>query len=341
MNRICTGIVLILSLTLSATALADKTDIVILKNGDKITGEVKDLHRGRLQFSTDSMGTVYIDWKDIQAVISETGQSVELSNGQRFFGPLKKSENTDMVAVETEEGVVGLGINDVVGMYPVEAGFWDRLEIRTKLGFTWDKASSVGKYNIGVETQYRDPRFITRASFNTEVTSQQGRDDTARSSLAASHYAFRPNKRFTSYFSSAEKNDQLGLDLRMLVGAGYGWVPIRSNRNWFSLVGGLDVNKEIPREGESETNIEAVGALSYEYYRYEDPERTFSTNLILFPSITDMGRWRSSFKSDFKLEFISDLFWVMSLFAEYDSDPIDDEAAHSDYGVTSSFEYKF
>ena len=44
----------------SATAWAAKTDIVLLKNGDRVTGEVKSLERGKLTLSTDSMGTVYI-----------------------------------------------------------------------------------------------------------------------------------------------------------------------------------------------------------------------------------------------------------------------------------------
>jgi hypothetical protein len=37
---------------------ADKTDIVVLKNGDRITGEVKSLQARLLEFHTDAMGTV-------------------------------------------------------------------------------------------------------------------------------------------------------------------------------------------------------------------------------------------------------------------------------------------
>ena len=44
----------------AGSALAAKTDVVTLKNGDRITGEVKRLDRGRLRYSTDDMGTIYI-----------------------------------------------------------------------------------------------------------------------------------------------------------------------------------------------------------------------------------------------------------------------------------------
>ena len=156
----------------SLSAWAAKTDIVFLKNGDRVTGEVKSLGKAKLEFSTDHMGTVYIEWTDILQIVSDTGQTVELSNGQRFFGPLAKPENEDMVVVRTEQGPVAVSTLDVVSMYPVEAGFWDRLDISASLGFSWDKASEVGKYNIGIDTELRNPRFISRASFNSEITTQ-------------------------------------------------------------------------------------------------------------------------------------------------------------------------
>ena len=42
----------------SAQVLAAKTDIIILRNGDHIRGEVKNLASGQLELSTEYMGTV-------------------------------------------------------------------------------------------------------------------------------------------------------------------------------------------------------------------------------------------------------------------------------------------
>ena len=297
--------------------------------------------RGKLEFSTDSMGTVYIEWEDIEAVISDTSQSIELANGQRFFGPLRKSENSDMVAIDTEQGTVGVGMLDVVSMYPVEASFWERLDFRTSFGFSWDKASDVGKFNFGLDSEFRHPDRLTRFDLSAEVTTQEGQDDTRRSVANINHMRFRPNKRFVSYFGNLESNDELGIDLRTLGGVGYGWIPIRSNNNWFLLTAGLDINYEIPVEGDSEINLEGVGMVSYEYFRYTEPERSFSTTLTVFPSITDWGRWRASFKTDLDIEFYQDFSWILSLFANFDSDPIAEEASSSDYGVISSIGYEW
>jgi hypothetical protein len=57
-------LVILLAVTaglLAPTAFADKTDVVVLLNGDHLTGEVKGLSYGQLRFTTDNMGTVYIE----------------------------------------------------------------------------------------------------------------------------------------------------------------------------------------------------------------------------------------------------------------------------------------
>ncbi len=335
------GTIPILLLWFSTALWAEKTDIVYLKNGDRITGEVKSLLRGKLEFSTDHMGTVFIDWDDIREIISDTGQVVELSNEQRFYGPLHKPEESDMVTIETDRGPVGVDYMDVVSMYPVESGFWDRLDLSASLGFTWDKSSEVGKYNLNIDAKYRRPDSVTHASMTTEVTTQEGRDNTSRAVFSATHLAYKKNRRFLTYFGNLEHNDELGLDLRALLGAGYGWVPIRSQRQWLNLAVGLDVNREIPNMGDPQNNLESVAMVRYEYFRYNGPERTFDASLMIFPGLTDWGRVRASFDTSFSLEFVADLFWKLSFYTSYDNKPISDEASTIDYGITSSIGYKF
>jgi len=79
-------IVICMLFLLPALAKAEKTDVIILKNGDRITGEIKNLEAGILQYKTDTMGTVNIEWRFISEIISDTNQSVELTDGTRMHG---------------------------------------------------------------------------------------------------------------------------------------------------------------------------------------------------------------------------------------------------------------
>lgn len=74
--------VLILATYTCGTVLArDKTDIIVLKNGNQITGEIQELSRGLLTLKTNSMETVKIKWQDIDKITSEHSFAVEVSNG--------------------------------------------------------------------------------------------------------------------------------------------------------------------------------------------------------------------------------------------------------------------
>ena len=318
-----------------------KTDVIFLKNGDRVTGEVKSLLRGKLELKTDHMGTILIDWVEIQEIMSDTSQVVELGNGTRFFGSLEQSPNPNTVEIDTDDGAVGVDSDDIVAMYPVEAGFWDRMDISAKLGFSWDKASNVGRGSLGIDVTYRDPEFITRGNFSTELTTQQDQPNSKRAVLTVNHMRFLQNKRFRALFGSMEQNDELGLDLRALLGAGYGWIPIRDQRTLFGLMLGVDVNYEIPTSGADETNVELVGGLSYDYFLYSHPERRLRVDFNVYPSLTQSGRYRANLNTSFKVEFFTDLYWDVSLYASYDNQPLAEDAATSDVGVTSSLGYKF
>ncbi len=54
-----------------------KTDVVVLENGDSITGEIKELYRGKLKFKTDAMSTIYIEWEDVKTLESRDYFEIE------------------------------------------------------------------------------------------------------------------------------------------------------------------------------------------------------------------------------------------------------------------------
>src|SRR6478672_5568821 len=83
------GLLESLMLLLCATAAeAQKTDSVWIRNGDRITGEVKSLSRALLKYSTDDLGTIYIEWEKVVRITSPATYEVQLSSGLKYFGTL-------------------------------------------------------------------------------------------------------------------------------------------------------------------------------------------------------------------------------------------------------------
>jgi len=346
-NRIILMTFYLCLLCFSSQLLAAKTDIIILNNGDHVTGEIKGLTAGQLELSTEYMDTVYIDWENIRDIISDQGHRIEMSDGRRLLGTLDKPrsndpEKADLIIINTDEGSLQESSSNLVRMYPVGGGFWDRMDLSFNLGFNFDKSSSVGKYNFGVDAAYRAPNFVTFGSLSSEITTQNLADDTTRNVLNIDHMTYRPNKRYRNYFGSVEQNDQLGVKLRTLMGIGIGFVPISTGRNWLSLGVGLAANREKPLDdSDSTNNLEAVGTFRYQYYKRGTPERTVDIYWKVFPSLTQWGRIRSDFTANAHWEIIKDFYIGLELYTSYDGEVTAYDAAETDYGYRTVVGLKF
>lgn len=66
-----------------------------------------------------------------------------------------------------------------------------------------------------------------------------------------------------------------------------------------------------------------------------------STNLQVFPNLSDTGRVRAEMDVRFKWEIVSDLFWQLSFYNSYDSDPAKVDAENNDYGINTSLGWEF
>src|SRR5215510_15475307 len=90
-----------------------RIDVVTLANGDRITGEVVRLDRGRLEFKTDDAGTLYLEWEKLVSVVAARVVEVVTTNGSRFLGTLGPAGDRAIGVVGADGGVASLRIQDV------------------------------------------------------------------------------------------------------------------------------------------------------------------------------------------------------------------------------------
>ena len=74
-----------------------RTDVLTLRNGDRITGEVVRLERGRLEFKTDDAGTLYLEWDKLSSVVAMRLVEVTTADGRRFLGSLGTAAERSMM----------------------------------------------------------------------------------------------------------------------------------------------------------------------------------------------------------------------------------------------------
>ena len=221
MKQLIISVYLIFIITFATSVWAQKTDVLYMTNGDKITGEIKALESGQLRLSTDYAGTIVIEWSEILKVISDKGHSIEMVDGRILYGSLTASEDPGEIAVVTPDGELNIKEEQIVTMHPVKTGFWNKVDGSFEFGLAYDKSSNVGKYSVYADAAYRTVRQDSSVRFNSIFTTQADQKNTKRALLDGSHLTRLAEKRFRSYFASFEHNDELGLDLRSLQTAGY------------------------------------------------------------------------------------------------------------------------
>ena len=332
-----------------------KTDIVYLKNGDRITGEFKELLQGELKFSTSEMGTIYIKWEGIARIESDKYIELEMRDGTRVFGqvPSDLNEDDDVISLKTlkTDDPLSMEMTEVIRAEQIrlDDSLLDRVDGFVKLGLNYTQASDVLTWNLAAQAKYRTRMHLNVLDFDSTLTRKGEGQDTSRHNLVGSRYWYKEDRWFLFGSLGAQQNEELGLDLRAYVTAGAGKFLVQSQKTEFYLAPGLSVNKEV-ETGSDDTNdnlsdaglnFEALLTADYTFYRLYSPKSRIKAAATLWQGISDTDRLRGNTNITLRQEFISDLFWDLSIYYDYDSKPLQGAAATEDFGIVTSLGYEF
>lgn len=329
-----------MALGAAGSALAAKTDVVTLKNGDRITGEVKRLDRGRLRYSTDDMGTIYIEWDKIAKVVSKEFHRLQLGDGTVLYGTLSDAGGDGMLAVEGDRGTEAVPLVSYVSITPVEQGWTERIDLTLGAGYGYTKASDVTTFNAYADSEFQGERIAIDTRFRSDYTND-GEEGTSRNKLTSEYRRLTGNRNYRFILGVGDQNDELDLDLRLGLGAGLGRYFVQNNRRRFLAAGGLGVTYSENGDDTTDTDLEGILTAQYDDFLYDTPKLDLTMRLGLFPNITDAGRVRGSYDVTLRKEFVEDFFLDFSLNGTYDTDPASDDASKTDYAATTGLSYDF
>lgn len=315
--------------------------MVTLANGDRITGEVKGLDRGRLEFSTDDAGTLYLEWDKLVSVVAARRFEVVTHDGRRFLGALGSAGQRSIAVVAPGETVT-LVMPEVTIVRPIATSFWRKLDGSFDAGFSYSRSSGVAQLNVNSETVFGSPASQARLVASLTLTEQDddsGRDD--RGSIEASYLRYPWREWFVSGMTRFENNESLGLELRSQVGIVTGPRLINSNRGQLSLGAGIVFNDERGVDVEAVRNVEGLVLFQSSFFTYDRPKTNLDVSLQYYPSLSNPGRHRVELDAGAKREFFKDLFVALNVYNSYDSRPPTATADRNDVGVVASIGWTY
>jgi hypothetical protein len=328
----------LLALLAPRRASADKTDVLVLANGDRVTGEIMSVARGKLDLKTDDAGRLSIDWIKVQRVTSTHVFDIETVAATRHFSALPDLPEEVRGQLQLADGST-IPIPEVVSMVPVDAGIASRLTSFFDLGFTFAKANQTTNLSADGLLGYRGESMgstLTLSGYLLDSTTSQQSIRTSTSLTGDLYFG-----RWTAQLGlGTDRNDELSLDLRVSVGAGALYTAIRTNAMVLTARGGVSALLEKYTTGDPARYLTGYLAVDWEAFRYQHPKLDAGISLAAYPYLTDPGRVRIEGTARVKYEILSDFNVGVTLNDSWDSRP-PEGSTQNDLVVTATIGWSY
>jgi uncharacterized protein DUF481 len=317
-------------------------DVVVMKNGDRMTGEIKKLQHGELTFKAEYMeDAVSLDWSKIARLESKDSYLISMTDGHSFSEPFKLTETGADNFQIGRRGLVKVSQMEVLRILPIETSFWRQLEGSIDLGLSFSSGNDQYQTELSSIATYRHGDHSLTGRIDSSFSGQTKGTKTARNEFSLDYRKQLSPQWYVGGLFDLLRSDQQGLDLRVTGGALLGRNLVQTERTRLSTFGGLAVNREkykIVPARDWATNADAIGGIDFNTFRFAATDIT--SRFIVFPSVTTPGRVRTQLKSDLRIKLAKDFWWGFHIYESFDSKP-PIKADKNDLGVSASIGWKF
>jgi hypothetical protein len=321
-------------------AASSKINTVYFQHGDRLTGELVSLDKGILKLKTNDVGTVSIEWQNVDSLCILNPLRILKHNGGILYGRLYPSgKNKVSIVVDVEGRKSEIELVSIVELIQLKEKLISRLSGTLSAGFNYTKASEVSQLDFSGNIDYKGEKTIFSANYSIVLT-DDGSKTTQRQSGGASSDRLMLNNWSAQSKLLAETNSEFQLDLRTSFNSSVSYNFIRSNSQLLQAGGGFSLNREFSGDL-AQNNIEGLVGLKYSLFIMDSPKVSFDFEGFLLPGLNRFGRVRSEINTDFKWEMFKDFYLKGSLFFSSDNEPLSGVDVRTDWGTSLGLEFKF
>lgn len=199
-----------------------RADLVLLEDGDRISGRVQSLSDGVLKLKT-AYGPLQLPWNRIVELRTDSPVQLTLKGGERVSGVLQLRNGQLLFPQSPSLSQLTVPADSVAGLAPADAPAV-RLEGRVSAG------ANVARGNTEAQTYHLDAEFIARTALNRYTLAALGNYGTdgdeqilGDASLQARYDHFFEDRWYFNSNFGVLHDEFRDLDLRTTVGAGLGY----------------------------------------------------------------------------------------------------------------------
>ena len=158
----------------------ESTDVIIMKNGDRLTGEIKGLNAGVLYMSMEYiLGTSSVQWSKVARLESKQLFLVKTEDGSVYTGTLNTADTPggrpmEIAVVEASGKEEVIDSSRIVQMDTTSSKFFQRFNGNINTGIIYSKGNQSTQYSLGSQITYPRERWAAGASFNSTLSASTG-----------------------------------------------------------------------------------------------------------------------------------------------------------------------
>jgi len=305
--------------TLFASQAAN-ADVLILKNGDRITGEIKRIWDGEITIEPEYSDEFKVEIPVIDHIESEREFEIELEDGTSLVARLDGADADGNQIVKSGKEIVAVPLAELFELDEPEKDFdWEsNAELSAALN-SGNTDSSNAKLKVDTTVKFPDHRHIGEVTFFRE---EQSGDTTQEQGLFKYDYNwFFRDPWFFGARLSFERDPIIELDQRIILSAGIGrdiWSTPRRELTVQLAAGGQ--TEEIGQDRTESAVL--VWSLRYRQDFFSDDLELYHNHTVT-PNIS--GRTNTSYKTTTGLRYeVTDLLYAnISVDYDYETESVD------------------
>jgi Protein of unknown function, DUF481 len=327
----------------------DKSDVLVMNNGDRLTGEIKGLDSGVLYVSFDYiLGTSSVNWSKVNHLESKQEFIVKTEDGSVYTGTLKTTEASggsrprEIEISETPEKSEVVQQARIVVVDQIADKFLQRFNGAINSGISYNKGNEATQYNLNSWVEYPRERWSAGANYSSTLSSNSGSAVSTRNSLNLDgQHLLRWNNWYYTGLVGFRQSSEQEIDLQTNLGGAIGYYFKNTNRSKIALTGGLGwqntrYSQSLAQQG-SQNVLGAVIGAQVSFFKFNKNNLTLTATAL--PALSNPGRVFFTTNATYFIKF-GNLTWNFSFYGNWDNQPPPNFSG-SDYGTSSGLGWTF
>ena len=322
------------------------TDVIVMKNGDHLTGEIKGLNAGVLYVSMKYiLGTSSVEWSEVARLESKQLFLVKTENGSVYTGELNtlNAPGNRPVTIDVAESAgkeVAIESSHIVQMEQTSTKFFQRFNGTVDTGIIYSKGNQSTEYSIGSTVSYPRQRWTAGATFSSNLSASTGTTVSTRNLLGLTASHLLPwNNWFYGGLGNFLQSTEQGIALQTTAGGGIGRYFKNTNLTRISmLVGFVGQNTAYKQNIAGQKMAAGLVGTTFQFFRFNKTNGT--VNALFLPEISQPGRLKLNLTATYYIKITGNLSWNISLYGNWDNRP-PSGLPGSDYGTSSGLSWTF